>query len=76
MDKLRNYRKLILRIRNIHSLLKGSVFLKNDIHSTYLPEIDFVSNNLVGNLSLDVNDTTDPTIQRLDWTYSILADDS
>ncbi len=30
---------------------------------------------MFGNLSLDVNGTDDPTIQRLDWTYSVLADE-
>ena len=53
---------------------EGSVFLENDIHSTYLYEIESNFNHLLGNLDVEINGTEDSSIQRVDWTYSVLAE--
>ena len=54
---------------------QGSIFLENDIHSTYEFEITGDADNFGGNLEVEINDTVDSSIQKVDWTYSILAED-
>ena len=54
---------------------EGSVFLENDIHSTYLYEIASNYNHVLGNLNVEINGTEDSSIQRVDWTYSVLAEE-
>ena len=49
--------------------------LENDIHSTYLFELGENSNSLLGSLEVEINGTADPLIQKVDWTYSIVAED-
>ena len=55
-------------------ITEGSVFLENDIHSTYLYEIESNFNHVLGNLDVEINGTEDSSIQRVDWTYSVLAE--
>ena len=54
---------------------QGSIFLENDVHSTYEFEISSNTNNFVGNLEIEINDTVDFSIQKVDWTYSISAEE-
>ena len=54
---------------------QGSIFLENDVHSTYEFEITGNTNNYLGNLEVEINDTVDFSIQKVDWTYSISAED-
>ena len=54
---------------------QGSIFLENDIHSTYEFEITGDADNFSGNLEVEINNTVDSSIQKVDWTYSILAED-
>ena len=56
-------------------MTEGSVFLENDIHSTYLYEIESNFNHVLGNLDVEINGTEDSSIQRVDWTYSVLAEE-
>ena len=55
-------------------ITEGSVFLENDIHSTYLYEIESNFNHVLGNLDVEINGTEDSSVQRVDWTYSVLAE--
>ena len=54
---------------------QGSIFLENDVHSTYEFEISGNTNNYGGNLEIEINDTVDFSIQKVDWTYSISAEE-
>ena len=54
---------------------QGSIFLENDAHSTYEFEISNNTNNSLGNLEIEINDTVDFSIQKVDWTYSISAEE-
>ena len=44
---------------------QGSIFLENDIHSTYEFEISSNTNNFVGNLEIEINDTVDFQFKKL-----------
>ena len=54
---------------------QGSIFLENDVHSTYGFEITGDADDFSGNLEVEINDTADFSIQKVDWTYSISAED-
>ena len=54
---------------------QGSIFLENDVHSNYEFEISGNTNNFVGNLEIEINDTVDFQFKKVDWTYSISAEE-